>query len=165
MSILSINHEHLSINKMVCLYSWGFFTWKLHHQGHGVRKKRSCSKVVKQQFPKTILKCVFSEIWVRANHWLFPLIVTHFGWFWGTPMTYSYGSSYTSCKYWNKPINEWMVYVKSHRHIEPDINDINGHNCAAELCKERERFLSKRFGALQEELAQLGFQVTISVVR
>ena len=86
MSILSINHEHLSINKMVCLYSWGFFTWKLHHQGHGVRKKRSCSKVVKQQFPKTILKCVFSEIWVRANHWLFPLIVTHFGWFWGTPI-------------------------------------------------------------------------------
>ena len=58
-----------------------------------------------------------------------------------------------------------MVYVKSHRHIEPDINDINGHNCAAELCKERERFLSKRFGALQEELAQLGFQVTIPVVR
>jgi hypothetical protein len=30
---------------------------------------------------------------------------------------------------------------------------------------KRERFLSKRFGALQEELAQLGFQVTIPVVR
>ena len=58
-----------------------------------------------------------------------------------------------------------MVYVNSHRHIEPDIHEINGHNCAAELCTESERFLSKRFGALQEELAQLGFQVTISVVR